>query len=113
MAAEVKESPLLPPVLFGMDAGEIRRQSHECVITNAEGKPILPDYTQGPLAARLNALRAKTREVELFAVKVFGPREPNETEQSSPEREDIILALNRLSSALWLLTCRAAGENTA
>jgi len=95
MAAEVKETPLAPPFLFGMDADEIHRKSHECVICNAEGKPVLPDYTHGPLAARVNTLRAKTREVELCSVKVFGGL-----------REDIILALNRLSSALWWLTCQ-------
>ena len=103
MAAEVKETPLPPPFLFGMDAGEIHRQSHEVFIRNAEGKPALPDYTHGPLVARLNTLRAKTREVELLSVKVFGPQDTNEAE---PEREDIILALNRLSSALWWLTCQ-------
>ena len=100
MAAEVKETPLPPPFLFGMEAEEIHRQSHEVFLRDAEGKPVLPDYTHGPLLVRLNALRAKTREVELCSAKVFGE-----------EREDIILALNRLSSALWLLTCQA-GENT-
>jgi ethanolamine utilization cobalamin adenosyltransferase len=107
MAAEVKETPLVPPFLFGMDAEEIHRQSHECVITNTEGKPVLPDYTHGPLVARLNTLRAKTRQVELFAVKVFGPQGASEAEQVSPsKREDIILALNRLSSVFWWLTCQ-------
>ena len=96
MAAEVKEIPLTPPFLFGMDAEEIHRKSHEVFISGAEGNPVLLDYTHGPMAARLNYLRAKTREVELLSVKVFGPQ----------EREDIILALNRLSSALWLLTCQ-------
>ena len=95
MAAEVKETPLPPPFLFGMDAEEIHRLSHEVFISNAKGKPVLPDYTHGPLAARLNTLRARTREVELCSVKVFGDN-----------REDIILALNRLSSALWWLTCQ-------
>jgi ethanolamine utilization cobalamin adenosyltransferase len=95
MAAEVKETPLPPPFLFGMDAEEMRRRSHEVFISGAEGKAVLPDYSQGPMAARLNYLRAKTREVELLSVKVFGQ-----------DREDIILALNRLSSALWWLTCQ-------
>jgi len=54
------------------------------------------------VAARLNTLRAKTREVELFAVKVFGA--------GQAEREDIILALNRLSSALWWLTCQRSNQ---
>jgi ethanolamine utilization cobalamin adenosyltransferase len=95
MAAEVKETPLPPPFLFGMDAEEIHRRSHKAFMSDAEGKLVLPDYTHGPLVARLNTLRAKTREVELCSVKVFGE-----------EKKDIILALNRLSSALWLLTCQ-------
>ena len=100
MAAEVKEAPLSPPFLFGMDAGELHRLSHS---TEGSFGPIpLPSYTQGPLASRLNTLRAKLREAELSAVKVFGPAEyPEDT--GNIQREDIILALNRLSSALWLL----------
>lgn len=97
MAAEVKETPLTPPFLFGMDAEEIHRRSH-----NTEGKlPPLPSYTQGALAVRLNTLRAKVREAELLAVRVFGPAENADT----APREDIILAMNRLSSALWWLYC--------
>ena len=92
MSAEVREIPLPPPSLFGMDAAELHRRSHET-------KPLsLPSHTQGPMAARINTLRAKVREVELHAVSVFGP------EEQTP-REDIILALNRLSSALWWLFC--------
>ena len=105
MAAEVKETPLPPPRLFGMDAEEIHRRSH-----NTEGfqvpleamllpEAMLPTYTQGALAARINTIRAKVREAELHAVKVFGPGEEE-------ERGDIILALNRLSSALWCLFCQ-------
>ena len=104
MTAEVKETPLKAPFLFGMSAEEIHSRSH-----NMAGKPlVLPDYTQGPLAARLNTMRAKVREVELLAVKVFGPG-AEETSDINPSdfnpREDIILALNRLSSAFWWLFC--------
>ena len=96
MAAEVKETPLEPPFLFGMDAEEIHDRSH-----NAGGKLLqFPSYTQGPLAARINTLRAKVREAELLAVRVFGPQD-----DAAADREDIILVLNRLSSALWWLFC--------
>jgi ethanolamine utilization cobalamin adenosyltransferase len=104
MAAEVKETPFPPPFLFGMDAEEIHRR-----IRNQEWKALpFPAYTQGPLAARLNTLRAKVREAELFAVRVFGPEGTGESVQDSGDtnpREDIILALNRLSSAFWWLFC--------
>ena len=103
MAAEVKETPLAPPFLFGMDAEELHRRSH-----NSEGGlPPLPSYTQGQLAARINLLRARVREAELLAIRVFGPRDDTgEAEKAEhKEREDIILGLNRLSSALWWLFC--------
>ena len=105
IAAEVKESPLAPPFLFGMDAEEIHRRSHEAYISDAGGKPLLPVYTNGPLAARLNTLRAKVREAELLAVRVFGPASAEETPEGHSRRNDIILGMNRLSSALWWLYC--------
>ena len=90
MAAEVKDTPLELPFLFGLEANEIHRQTHKtCPF-------VLPSYTQGPVAARINKLRAKVREAELLAVRVFG---------HANTRDDIILALNRLSSALWWLFC--------
>jgi len=102
MSAEVMEAPLPPFFLFGIDAEEIRRRSHE----TAGKSPPLPSYTQGPLAARLNTLRTKVREAELLAVRIFGSREnSSETEP----RDDIIQALNRLSSALWWLYCDYTG----
>ena len=97
MSAEVRETPLPPPALFGMDAEEIHCKSHE----PKGGVLRLPAYTYGLVAARLNTLRAKVRETELLAVRVFGPGNDADT----PQREDIILALNRLSSALWWLFC--------
>jgi len=112
MAAEVKETPLPPPFLFGMDAEEIHRLSRRPVDQDKGGDfgAALPAYTQGPLAARLNTLRAKVRETELLAVRVFGPEENPygiaAGETGITPREDIILALNRLSSALWWLHCK-------
>jgi ethanolamine utilization cobalamin adenosyltransferase len=97
LAAEVKEIPLPPPRLFGLSSDELRRQSHD--VKGAFGfEHPLPDYTMGPMAARLNLLRTRVREAELLAVRVFGP--------GGEEREDLILAMNRLSSALYWLFCR-------
>jgi ethanolamine utilization cobalamin adenosyltransferase len=97
LASEVKEIPLAPLCLFGLSADDIRRQIHDVKGTFGIEHP-LPDYTMGPLAARLNLLRTRVREAELLAVRVFGPGED--------EREDLILAMNRLSSALYWLFCR-------
>ncbi|MCL2601847.1 MAG: hypothetical protein FWD91_03440 [Treponema sp.] len=103
MSAEVRNAPLPQLLLFGMNAEEIHRKSHN---NPAGGVFRLPSYTYGPVAARLNTLRAKVRETELVAVRVFGPG----NDADAPEREDIILALNRLSSALWLLFCDYKGN---
>ena len=107
LASEVKEKPLAPPFLFGMGPEEIHRRSHEAKVTGADGKAVPPSYFHGALAARLNTLRARVREAEIVAVKVFGPRDDsNKTEAEN--RGDIILALNRLSSAFWWLFCECA-----
>jgi len=131
MSAEVKAEPLPPPVLFGMEAETIHRLSQSA--GGCFGKVLpLPAYTQGPLAARLNTLRAKVREAELLAVRIFGPDEnssgpePGEAEGTGDAqafsaaydssdlfpRDDIILALNRLSSALWWLFCKYLSERS-
>jgi ethanolamine utilization cobalamin adenosyltransferase len=57
----------------------------------------------GPLALRLNSLRTRIREGELLAVRLFAPGKDT-------GREDIILALNRLSSALYWLFCRLVSK---
>ena len=104
MAAEVKETPVSPPFLFGMNAGEIHDRIEEM-----DWKAMsVPSFTHGPVPARINTIRAKVREAELLSVKVFGPLDSGKAEQFYQERQDIILALNRLSGALWWLFTQAA-----
>jgi ethanolamine utilization cobalamin adenosyltransferase len=112
LAAEVKESPLVMPPLFGLSADELHDQTHD--VTRSFGLPghPLPDYRQGPLAARLNTLRAHIREAELRAVRVFAgtATEAPRSGAEVPPREDLCLALNRLSSALYWLFCRLVSK---
>jgi ethanolamine utilization cobalamin adenosyltransferase len=106
LAAEVKECPFTMPPLFGFSAEELHRRTHD--VTGAfglAGHP-MPDYRQGPLAARLNTLRARIREAELCAVRVFNG-------EGVPPREDLAQALNRLSSALYWLFCRLVSGRDA
>ena len=106
MAAEVKERPLPPPCLFGAGPSYSMTLPAE---QNVPPEHFVPNYSQGALAARINSLRTKVRELELFAVKVFGPGRDDSSDPDLSDiapREDIILALNRLSSALWWLFCR-------
>jgi ethanolamine utilization cobalamin adenosyltransferase len=50
----------------------------------------------GHLAASLNMLRTHVREVEIAAEMAF----------AEGERGDILMALNRMSSAAYILLCR-------
>ncbi len=59
-------------------------------------KHILPNYSMGRIALELNALRSGVREAEIAAVKAFRKEE-------AVEREDLITALNRLSSCVYIM----------
>jgi ethanolamine utilization cobalamin adenosyltransferase len=109
MAAEVQESPFALPPLFGLSPEELHRQSHTAAAAFGLAGHPLPDYRQGPLAARLNTLRARTRELELCAVQVFGGDE-RAAGEAPARREDLCLALNRLSSALYWLYCHMVSK---
>jgi ethanolamine utilization cobalamin adenosyltransferase len=105
LAAEVKETPLPEISLFGLSAEELHRQSHDVGGAFGIAHPV-PDYTMGPLAVRLNTLRTRIREGELLAVGVFWVGGGDGKPGGHCNREDIIRALNRLSSALYWLFCR-------
>lgn len=92
LACEVKEEPMPVFCLFGMDAETLRRASHDVMSSMGMEHPI-PDYRMGILCAKLNRLRTIVRETELYAVNAF----------PDGERKDIILALNRMSSAVYLM----------
>jgi ethanolamine utilization cobalamin adenosyltransferase len=101
LAAEVRESPPPPMTLFGLTEEELHAQSHDVrAAFGLEGHPA-PAYTMGPLAVRLNTLRARVREGELLAVRTFLK------DGAEGWGGDIIRVMNRLSSALYWLFCRA------
>ena len=65
---------------------------------NYYGQPhFMPSAEDGKVMARLNRARCASREAELAAVAAFSDREGN------PTRVDILRALNRMSSMLYLL----------
>ena len=95
LGCEVTERALKPLSLFGYDADEIRSISHH--VDKAFGLPHpVPHHGMGRLAARLNLLRAQSRECELAAERAF----------SDGERADILTAMNRISSAIYILLCK-------
>ena len=57
----------------------------------------MPSAADGTVIARLNRARCAAREAELAAAAAFSDREGN------PTRVDILQALNRMSSMLYLL----------
>ena len=57
----------------------------------------MPGVEDGAVIARLNRARCAAREAELAAVEAFSDREGN------PVRTDMLQALNRMSSMLYLL----------
>ncbi|XER02913.1 hypothetical protein SMWOGL2_34520 [Sporomusa malonica] len=103
MVAEVRELPIEFGTLFGWTADEIRDMSHHP--DKYFGIPHTPmSYQDGWIVARLNSLRSKIREVELYANRAFT------ADDGSCSRPDIILLLNRLSSLFYVLLCKRRSE---
>lgn len=93
---DVLEEPVPEGKLCGLTEAEIRTRSH--FPQNYYGQPhFMPGVEDGVVMARLNRARCAARETELAAVTAFSDREGN------PTRVDILRALNRLSSMLYLL----------
>lgn len=93
LAAEVNDKELPPIGLLGYDSEQLRKVSHNISEQFGFDHPV-PSAAMGVVAARLNALRTQVRECELAAVRAFGN-----------QRADIIQALNRLSSGVYIMFC--------
>jgi ethanolamine utilization cobalamin adenosyltransferase len=100
LACEAKESPFGPVQLFGLSDEALRERSHNPQKYYGIDH-ILPSYHMGEVAAALNMLRTYARESELYAVRAFRGRE---------KETDIIRALNRLSSGIYIILCRVLAE---
>ena len=93
---DVLEQPFLEEKLLGLSEEELRRRSH--LPQKYYGQPhFAPSAADGMVIARLNRARCTAREAELAAVEAFSDREGN------PTRVDILRAMNRISSAIYLL----------
>src|SRR5262249_916168 len=88
VGAEVTGRPAPSPNLLGLDAAGIRHASHHT--WELYRVPFMvPDVRQGAVVSRLNLARASARAAELAALHAFGRG------LDPPEREDLVLALNR------------------
>jgi ethanolamine utilization cobalamin adenosyltransferase len=96
MRADVLDEPLEPLTIRGWSQQEIREISH-----NPERylgvKHIFPTPEHGEIITKLNYLRTKSRELEVAAHEAFYEI-PGQV-----EREDILQALNRYSSLIYVM----------
>jgi ethanolamine utilization cobalamin adenosyltransferase len=96
LPCEYKDMPVEEFRLLGLTAQELKARSHD-PLKYYGYKHILIEYRMGALCIRLNTLRTAVREAELAAVAAF--KDP----EGKPTREDIIKALNRISSLFYIM----------
>ena len=96
LRCDVLGEPLETTTLCGLTESEMRHRSHQP--QEFYGIPhFMPSVSDGEAMARLNRARCAAREAELRAAEAFSDQEGN------PTRPDILQALNRMSSMLYLL----------
>jgi len=96
VGAEVTGRPFGDFTLGGMDPARIRWASHHT--EELFGVPFMyPSVRHGAPVAKLYLARAQAREAERALLRAL------------PERHDLLVPLNRLSSYLYVLTCKVAG----
>ena len=99
LRCEVLNEPIPMGNLCGLSPTELRSHSHRP--QDFYGQPhFMPEASDGMAIARLNRCRCAAREAELRAVAAFIDTDGN------PTRPDLLQALNRLSSMLYILMIR-------
>ncbi len=106
MRCEVLDKPFVVEKIIGLTSDELRDRSHHPMKYYKIKSMTLPDYTMGVNYALLNAVRASVRELEVLAVKAF-------KNGRSVERADILMVLNRLSSAVHIVMCKYLSESVS
>lgn len=101
LMCEVTNVSLGEVTLFGLNGDELRAHSHHPKKHyGVDHMP--PHYGMGDIFIYLNLLRTASREVELDGLRAFVKVD------GECERQDIVLALNRISSALYIIMCRVS-----
>ena len=100
--AEVLREALPPLSIGGMDEEELHERSHQPQKYYGIGH-FLPSYQDDAVLLKLNRLRAMIRETELISYAAFLEK------NGKLSRPDILTALNRLSSAAWVLCLARKG----
>jgi len=102
MKAEVLNQPLGGYTIASMDEAELHERSHQPQKYYGIGH-FLPTHTDGAIVLQLNRLRTLVRETELSCCHAFTQT------NGKVLRQDLITALNRLSSACWVLCLACKG----
>lgn len=93
---DVLEEPVKEEPLIGLSQQELRQRSHRP--QDYYGQPhFMPQASDGIRVLRLNKARCAARAAELAAAQAFCDRDGQVT------RPDILRALNRMSSAIYIL----------
>ena len=103
ISCDVLNEPIPEGKLCGLTEAEIRGHSHFPQEHYAQPH-FMPEYTDGAAVLWLNRARCAARAAELAAVRAFVDTE------GKPFREDILRAMNRMSSMLYILMIRAKKE---
>lgn len=97
--SEVLNEPLDDERILGLTPEELRAQSHDPKTYFGVEQMLLPRSDMGVPYALVNELRALSRVAETWAVSAFQSR-------ATPAQQQVLQAMNRLSSALHILMCR-------
>ena len=103
--ADVLEEPVRAEKLCGLTEQEQRSHSHRPQDFYGVAH-FMPGAGDGMAMARLNRARCAAREAELRAVAAFSDRD------GIPTRPDILRAMNRMSSMLYILMIRLRRDNS-
>ena len=96
ISCDVLEESVPEMTLDGMDEGQLRSRSHRP--QDFYGQPhFMPEGKDSVLLLQINLARAVARHAEILALAAFSDRD------GVPTRPDILQALNRLSSYLYIL----------
>ncbi|MDP3480774.1 MAG: hypothetical protein Q8R88_13460 [Desulfoprunum sp.] len=95
LKSEVLNVPLEKVEMMSCNEAELRDRSHHPQRHFGIGH-VLPDHRMDRMLLELNLLRTEVRKVELAAVTAF-------VHGARVERPDLLLALNRMSSAVYVM----------
>ena len=101
--ADVLDEPVQPLHILGLTVEELRERSHAPQKYYGQSH-FMPSHHDAPTLLAINKVRTVIRQVERAAYRAF------RDENGAVRRDDIILALNRLSSLCWILEIQLKAE---